>query len=197
MTEFPTSFKCTVSSRFDGPENLKAVVQVTQKVTPVASVAVLPTFLHTSGMTNLQSFLHHPAPAATKISLKYVFIILHNYFVKQEVPIQSQKSITVYEQGFYCAAVARILLLGQNQSFVALEEEEDLPPTSQSSGTWRFSWCQTCLSRGDGSVLYSGLCLPVTQLYVNLIWIPRCDFLLPFPEPLREPLWWSLLPFYH
>jgi len=70
MTEFPTSFKCTVSSRFDGPENLKAVVQVTQKVTPVASVAVLPTFLHTSGMTNLQSFLHHPAPAATKTNLK-------------------------------------------------------------------------------------------------------------------------------
>lgn len=111
--------------------------------------------------------MHHPAPAATKINLKYVFIILHNDFVKQEVPIQSHKSITVYEQGFYCAAVVHILLLGHNQSFVALEEEEDLPPASQSSGTWRFSWCQTCLSHGYGSVLYSGLCLPETQLKKN------------------------------
>lgn len=64
-----------------------------------------------------------------------LIIILCNYIVKQEVPIQSQEFVTAYEQVFYFAAVAHILLLDQNQSFVALEEEEDLPPASQSSGT--------------------------------------------------------------
>lgn len=93
-----------------------------------------------------------------------LIIILYNYTVKQGVPIQSQEFVTVYEQVFYFAAVAHILLLDQNQSFVALEEEEDLPPVSQSSGTWLISWCQTCLYHGNESVSYIGLCLLMTQL---------------------------------
>lgn len=33
------------------------------------------------------------------------------------------------------------------------------------------------------------LCAKIIHyLYISLIWIPRCDFLLPFPEPLREPV---------
>lgn len=63
-------------------------------------------------------------------------IPLYNYIAQQETPTQPRKRVTVCEQGFCSAAAARIPLLAQSQSLVALGEEEDLPPASQSSGTW-------------------------------------------------------------
>lgn len=64
-----------------------------------------------------------------------LIILSHNYIAQPEIPIQPQECVTVYEQEFCFAAAARIPLLGQSQSLVALGEEEDLPPASQSSGT--------------------------------------------------------------